>query len=289
MSYDGPGIYNMSEREYFADPVPGGSLSHSGAKLILEAPAKFKHDVLDCSPTPPTDAMIFGSAVHCAVLNPQDRDELVVVVDSDTWRGKDVQEARKDAIAADRAPVLAKDWAKAERMAEVVRAHPIAGQILGDPDAVAERSLFWEADGITKRARVDFMGGRNKDRYVWGDYKTTPDASPLNFPKSVVNYGYHTQQAHYGEGIAALTGERDAAFIIIAQEKTEPYLVTVFQLWSDLVVMGEQRMQRAVQVYKRCMETGEWPGYSDTVEKAVAPTWADYEHAYNLEQWGMAS
>jgi hypothetical protein len=267
--------------------VPGGSLSHSGAKLILEAPAKFKHDVLDCSPTPPTDAMIFGSAVHCAVLNPQDRDELVVVVDSDTWRGKDAQEAKKDAIATDRAPVLAKDWAKAERMAEVVRAHPIAGPFIKDA-TMFERAVFWEADGIVKRCKPDFMGGRNNGIFAWGDYKTTTDASQAAFSKAVANFGYHTGFAHYDEGIRAVTGEPETSFVIIAQEKTEPYLVNVFVLSSDYKQMGEQRMQRAVQVYKRCMETGEWPGYSD-ITKATAPTWADYEHAYNLEQWGMAS
>jgi hypothetical protein len=41
-----PGVYDIAEDHYHADPVPGGSLSNSGAKKLLppSCPAKFAYE-----------------------------------------------------------------------------------------------------------------------------------------------------------------------------------------------------------------------------------------------------
>lgn len=288
--YVGPGIYpEMPERTYLSDPVPEGSLSHSGAKLILEAPAKYKHDI-DGGPKDSGDAMNFGTAVHCAVLEPPDVNQIIAIGEFKDWRSKAAGEFRDEAVADGRAPILAKQWLVAQEMAKRVHDHPVAAAILKHDHTVTERSLFWEADGITKRARVDFMGARQTNgRYIAGDYKTTTDAGIKAFERSIVSYGYHSQAAFYEEGLRTLLGERDVGFFFIAQDKTEPYLVNVVELSTELLTIGHERMQRAVEVYKQCRATGVWPGYSDRVEIAVAPGWASTEHDENRQLWGMAS
>src|SRR5690606_30614366 len=63
-----PGVYdNVPSEVYHSDPVPGGSLSSTGArKLATECPAAFKH-WLD-NPEPSKKEFDFGTAAHKVVL-----------------------------------------------------------------------------------------------------------------------------------------------------------------------------------------------------------------------------
>ena len=61
-----PGVYTLPADEYHADPVKGGSLSSSGARKILECPARFRWE--RDHPPVPTDAFNFGHAAHKLVL-----------------------------------------------------------------------------------------------------------------------------------------------------------------------------------------------------------------------------
>ena len=47
MIIDQPGIYDIPEDQYHRDPVPGGSLSASGAKKLLAdgGPARYRHQL----------------------------------------------------------------------------------------------------------------------------------------------------------------------------------------------------------------------------------------------------
>lgn len=69
-----PGVYDdMPEHVYLADPVPGGSLSFSGAKALLppSCPALYRHQ--RDHGRPPKPAFDFGHAVHSMVLAPESR------------------------------------------------------------------------------------------------------------------------------------------------------------------------------------------------------------------------
>ena len=76
-----PGLYDIDAELYHQDPIPGGSLSSTGArKLVTECPAKFKYS-LD-HPQPHNKALELGTAAHKLVLD--DGPELIVV-DRDIW------------------------------------------------------------------------------------------------------------------------------------------------------------------------------------------------------------
>ena len=274
-----PGIYpDMDETTYHQDPVPGGSLSASGAKKILEAPAKFNHDRVNGQEH--KDVFDFGSAAHAAVLGVGD----VVVLEFDSWRSGDAKQAQEDARLDGATPILAKDWAVVQAMADKLREHPIASALLDPDKGRPEVSAFWRED-IWKRCRFDWLPDATSDRLIIGDYKTTTDASLRGFEKSIVNFGYHQQADWYLDGARVLLGADDAAFLFIAQEKTAPYLVNVIELSAELRTIGRERNERAVHVYQRCMETGIWPGYPTEVHKAIAPVWATYQHEEDLSTW----
>jgi exodeoxyribonuclease VIII len=101
------------------------------------------------------------------------------------------------------------------------------------------------------------------------DLKTTTDASPAGFAKSVATFRYHVQASHY---LAGLHGAE--RFVFIAVEKTAPYAVAVYELDAAALAAGEQLRQRDIRVIADCQATKEWPGYGDDCQTLALPSWA---------------
>jgi hypothetical protein len=258
-----PGVYDLTEAEYHADLVPGGSLSASGAKLLLppSCPARYQHDRLYGEP--PKKAFEHGTAAHALVL---DAGPKLVIVNADDWRTKAAKEARDSARFEGRVPLLAADYARVEAMAIAIRGHPLADVLLDPQRGNAEQSLFWTDDdtGIWRRARLDYLPDpRHGRRMVIPDYKTCDRADRESVRKAVGNYGYHIQAAQYTGGVRALGLDDDPAFVFVFQEKTPPYLVNVVQLDDEAMAAGRDRMRLACEIFRDCTQAGYWPGYSD--------------------------
>lgn len=255
------GVYDMPEDAYHADPVPGGSLSASGAKLLLppSCPARYQYDRLYGEP--PKKAFEHGAAAHSLVLGAGPE---LVIVDAPDWRTKAAKEARDSARFDGRIPLLPADYSQVQAMAAAIREHPLASALL-DPDrGDAEQSLFWTDDetGIWRRARLDWLPApRPGRRMVVPDYKTADRADRESIRKAVASYGYHLQAAQYTRGVTALGLDDDPAFVFIFQEKNPPYLVNVVQLDDDAMQAGRDRMRLACEMFRDCTESGIWPGY----------------------------
>jgi PDDEXK-like domain of unknown function (DUF3799) len=264
------GIYDMPEAIYHGDPVPGGSLSSSGARKLLppSCPARFQHDRQN--PPPPTDAMDLGTAAHKLVLG---AGVDIHVIDAEDWRLKATREERDAARAAGRLPLLKGDYAQVSAMAAAIRAHPVAGAIFTPERGRAEQSLFQQdaETGVWLRVRLDWMF----DRPIIADYKTSKSANPLSFAKSVADFGYFVQDAFYRRVYQAVTGEYPK-FVFVVQEKEPPYLVTVCELDHDSVQSGHALVQHAIERYRDCTASGIWPAYTDpgSIELITLPRWA---------------
>lgn len=277
-----PGIYQISFETYLADPVPGGSLSSSGAKtLVNDCPAVFAYRREHGRPD--KAAFDFGKAAHDEVLG----DGIpVVVVDADDWRSKAAREARAEARAVGAAPVLRAEWETVQEMAAALRAHPIAGKLLDPERGAVEQSAFWidQDSGIWCRARYDYLR-QGPGRTLVADYKTTASANPRDFAKSVWNYGYAGQGAWYLDGVHALDLGDNPAFLLVAQERQPPYLVSVFELAGPALKIGAERNRRARALFAECSETGVWPGYSNEVELLDLPVFAERQHEQEALSW----
>lgn len=263
-------VYNMPDNEYHSRP----ELSSTEARLLLQSPAKYRWrkdnpPLIDDSPK-----FDIGKAVHAKVLG-QGAD--VVVVNADDWRTKAAREAREDARAQGKAPLLTREFEAVNTMAESVLAHPTARALLSQPGD-SEVSLFANVDGVPCRARFDFLPRPAGRRIVAADLKTTTDASPAAFEKSVATYGYDTQAAWYLDLHAAITGDDTAAFTFVAIEKEPPYLVAVYQLPTQWLEMGATKTIHARKLWTECTSTGVWPGYANEVRLLIPPTWAVYQH-----------
>jgi len=273
-----PGVHDLPESTYLRDPVPGGSLSASGAKLILECPAKFRHRQL--AGEQHRDYFDFGKAAHAEVLG---AGAPLAVIDAADWRSKDARDQRDEARENGNTPILAKDHAVVKAMAEQIRLHPIASELLNPDKGKPEQTLIWH-DLIWRRSRLDWLPELPESgRLIVPDYKTCADASASGFTRSAASYGYMMQAAWYLDGVRTLLGADDAAFVFIAQEKEAPYVVNVVEMTADFLAIGDWRNEVAVERYMRCMETGIWPGYSDEVQRISAPRWLEIEHEQQTE------
>lgn len=279
-----PGVYDgVPEAVYHRDPVPGGSLSSSGARRLLppSCPALFRHEQLHGQPR--KQAWDFGRAAHELVLGVGGGIE---VIDAPDYKTKAAQQARDAAYADGRTPLLPKDAQVVQDMAAALRAHPVAGSLFRPGEGKPEQSLFWKdpATGVICRARLDWLPTPVKGkRLVIGDYKTARSVAPADLAKAIHEHGYHQQDDWYRTGCRALgIGDDDTSFVFVFQQKSAPYLVTVVEL--DVVArrIGAERNRRALQTYARCTETGHWPGFSNDIELLGVPAWAERAHDEEL-------
>jgi len=274
-----PGVYDIPDAVYHADPIPGGSLSSSGARKLLppSCPAKFRHWA-DNGQAPKT-AFDLGHAAHKHVLG---AGAPLVVVDAADWRTKAAKEQRDQAYADGRVPLLAKDHERVIDMAAALLKHPTAAALFQPHSGKPEQSLFWtdQRTGVRCRARLDWLRhpapGR---RLIIPDYKTCDSADLEHIQRAIYNYGYHQQAAFHLDGIRALDLDADPVFLLVFQETAAPYLVTIVQPDLAALRIGRQLNHEALEVYAECDRTGVWPGYSDDIELISLPAWVESRHA----------
>jgi hypothetical protein len=261
-------IHGLPEDTYHADPCPNGSLSYSGAKVILQAPALYRwqrdHPVFK-------NSWDEGSAAHAIVLG--EGIDFIYVAPFDDWKTKAAQEEQRLARESGLSPVLPKFWETACAMAEALANHRLASMLLARGDAEVSAFAPDPATGVMRRGRADWVSPG-----VITDYKTAASADPGAFARAAASFGYHMQAAWYLDLWHDL-GEPIERFAFIVQEKTPPYLVEVIELDEDALDLGRRRNALALQVYRDCRAAGLWPGYRRDDESTVVslPRWAYYE------------
>lgn len=264
-----PGFYDGVG--YHSDPE---SLSVSGAKTLLKAPALFKWQ--RDHPAPPKDIFDFGTAAHALVLGVGC--ELVVhECDAEKVKSPKSTAAWKEQQAKVRAAgnvlLLPEEHAAVVAMADRLAEHETATRLLseGRPEVLAYCPD--EATGVMRRGWFDWLGPA-----ILTDYKTAASVEPWAFAGAVAKYGYHMQAAWYLD-LARDLGHPAEAFAFICQEKTAPYLVEVYDLDADAIARGRELNRRALERFRDCRESGIWPGYTGRPFTTLSlPRWAHYDN-----------
>jgi hypothetical protein len=245
--------------DYHADPAVSASHLHAVAASPYHYWARF----LDPNrpPSLQTAAMKLGSLTHCAVLEPDELSSRYgICLPRNTKAGKEME---GEMIAAGIEAVTASEMEQAMAMAGSVRSHQAAAALLRD--GKAEQSFWWDdtPTGLRCKCRPDWYTGN-----TIVDLKTTTDASPKGFARSVAQWRYHVQQNHY---LAGTFAER---FVFIAVEKTYPYAVGVYELDEAAALYGETERRNNLQTIADCRAISEWPGYGNTIQPLSLPAWA---------------
>jgi hypothetical protein len=98
-------------------------------------------------------------------------------------------------------------------------------------------------------------------------------ADPERFIRKALAMGWHQQAAWYRD-MAQELGVTAGPFRFVVVEKTPPYLVSVIELDEATEGFGRDANQRAIDLYRRCLATDEWPGYPGQIATVSAPPWS---------------
>lgn len=262
-----PGFHsNIDEVTYHGDRT---SLSVSGAKTLLRAPALFKWQQ-----DHPVFKAVFdvGSAAHALVLG-RGMDN-VYVAPFDNWQTKAAQTERKLARDDGLSPVLPAEWLTVCHMAEVLAKHRLAMDLLSEGEPEVSAYAPDETTGVMRRCRFDWLAPT-----ILSDYKTAVTSEPNAFGRAAASFSYHMQHAWYID-VARDLGHPAEAFAFIVQEREPPYLVSVVELEPAAVERGRELNRRALERFRDCTDSGLWPGYlpDDTYTTVALPRWAYYDN-----------
>lgn len=265
-------VYDMDDETYHADPVPGGSLSSTFARLLTEhVPAKAEALRRNRKPT---KSMNLGKAAHAHALGAGP--ELIVwQYDGRTKDGKAERAAVAEVLATEAAvAVTERERDQILGMATALRSDPFVRMVL--ENSQAEVSGFWQETGAWMRARYDLL---NDDEAF--DYKTCEDATPHGFEKSMAAYGYHQQAEFYQRGLRALGHSAGRAPMrFICQETAAPYLVQIHTCDELAIEVASALNDRAIRVYAACKEADRWPGFPALESEPTAlPNYYFFRHA----------
>lgn len=260
----------MKAAEYHADPAPVPSLSSSIAKLLLyRSPlhAWMAHPKLNPDYRPEESSRFdLGSAAHALLVEGADN---MAVIEADDWRTKVAKEARDAARLEGKFPVLAHQYAAVKAMVETCRDAIISNTDLAGytlDKGVPEHSIVWHEGETYMRARLDWVSA---DRNVIYDYKTTENAEPEAFLRTMFSLNYDLQGAFY----LRANQRPDTKYILIAQEIGPPYAVSFIGLPPAFIDLGTRKVERAIVIWQRCMKTGVWPSYPSRVFYPELPAW----------------
>jgi hypothetical protein len=247
------------------------AVSPSQIKVLGRSPLHYYDQFLaeDREKREPTPAMLMGTALHTAVLEPDLWDSTIAVpkqaFDRRTKVGKELA-AEFEREAAGKIVLSPDDADQVRRMADAVRKHPAAGFLLDLPGR-REASYTW-TDPVTKlecKTRPDW---HSEDGRIVVDVKTCRDASRVEFAKAIANLDYHVQAAWNQDAIGA------EQFITIAVENVRPYAVAVYPASGAMIAAGQRRIGAAMELLAECWRTGIWPGYGDLVQEPIElPGW----------------
>lgn len=271
-----PGIYSIANSDYHADPCPKPSLSASVAKTLLSKSPRHAwvaHPRLNPAfQTKESGIFDLGKTAHSILLEGVD---ICEVCDFDNWTTKAAREARDNARAAGRAPLLAKDYETVLEM--VMTAHTSIRECadlngLTLADGKPEQTLLWrEPDDIWCRARLDWI---SNDRSLILDYKTTSaSALPSRWVRTMLGIGGEIQPGFYLRGNAATGGPADARWVYLVQETYPPYACSFIRMSDAFLALSRDKTERAIKLWAECVTADKWPAYPNTIEEIDAPLW----------------
>lgn len=268
-----PGVYkNTPAAEYHSWPYLSNSMM---TILHNSSPAHLQYRL--ANPEPPTDAMLLGSALHTAILEPMKfpfeyyRAEKT---DKRTTAGKE-RFAEQQAESAGRTILDADKYDEVLAIRDAVLSNRKIAKILSyiDPQ-FREVSLVWddEITGVRCKARLDGTCMHPGLGMVI-DPKSTVNASRAAFSKAIYEYGYGRQGVHYLEGLKAHDTFLDH-FVLMPFEKTPPYASALYRLDDECMNASTKQRRRLINLYAECLDSGIWPGYGEFLQDISLPRWA---------------
>ncbi len=291
-----PGVYDISEATYHADPCPTPSLSSSMIKVLLgQSPmhAWAAHPRLNPDyKSEKKTTWDLGSAAHKVML----RDESVVLdrmpmqtIDAegkekpfDAYRAKHAKDLRERAYANNRIPILEHQYRELMPMIAAGRAQLAIHEEGKDffKSGEPEVTLIWiektPFGPVYCRIRLDWKppGGN-----LFPDYKTTDTVvAPQVVVRQAFNMGWDIQDGFYRRGIRKVLKTHNPQLRFVAQERKPPHALSVVGMPPHAMALADRKVEKAIHLWARCLHQSVWPGYPTHTVFPEPP-------AYHEAQW----
>ena len=223
-------------------------------------------------------AFAFGSMFHASILEQHDFDNhYVIVPEGLDRRSTDGKSLFADIAASGKTAIKHKEFEAAKKMvASLLKIKFIKNNPINS--ALMEAAII----GYKFKCKPDLLYLNDSDIVRCADLKTCVDASPAGFSKAAFRMGYHIQAAWYTDIIKLYTG-RDVEFIFVCIEKAAPHCCAVYYASDAMLEAGRKAYREAYDRLAWCIETNQWPGYSQDTQELDLPDWAYPDESDEIE------
>lgn len=294
MKIDKPDLYSgIPMAEYLADPCIAPSLNSSTAIRLLQQSPLHAWTYHPRHPKPQlreeSHEASIGTVAHAMLL--EGSEDCAVLLDPNDYIGKRggvpkgytndaIREARDSVYAEGKTPLLPHqlDACRAMRDAALaylgeLKKHP-RGRVIANAfeQGESETVAVAQEGPIYLRCRPDWI---SNDRGVAVHLKTTArSAKPESFIRGLLpSMGYDLSLGFYQRVIAGAIGAAPEVYCILAQEQAAPFACSLIGLDSAYAAIVEEKIERAVTTWARCMASGKWPAYPAEISYAQPTPW----------------
>ena len=192
-------------------------------------------------------AMNFGNAGHCLLLEPKKFAELYVCAPKGlNRRGKNGKKSWEEfcELHSGKNVLASTEWERLQKILKVFQINPKITQFWKHGET--EVSMFWEDAELDLycKARMDWY---DADSMKIVDLKFTNNISKFSNQK-LMDRHFSVQAAWYRRGVYKLTGSK-CDFLFVLVEKYSPHMIRVIQASEEIILHGDQVILNAL---KRC-------------------------------------
>jgi len=257
--------HDMDFMQYRAHEGINASALKKGRTSLLHM-----HHEMTRGTNTPTPAMLLGTNVHTAVLEPERFAGEVVVWRKGAKMGKLWTRFNRFWTYWGKTIVTPSDLDLLGNIRDSVHSHPEAVEIITGCDK--EASVFWESPEVYGfgKARFDMFTPNE----IWGDLKSTSKIHPREFQSHAEKMGYFHQCGWAAEGMNRLGLSMEIGYYIVAVETSPPFDVVVYELDFDDVMSAREECRKIATKYNLALKSGEFAGVaSDGIQTLRRPEW----------------
>lgn len=269
-------ITGMPDDYYHSTP---GFISKSSLSVLNDSPFKFFNRV----PMTQTPAMKMGTALHCAILEPEKFKQTYKLMPE--VRVKTLK-AYKDAVKENpEMEVLnGSDASNLTGMIGAVMSNDAARELLS-LYGWCEVSGFHkdQGSGVNLRHRFDKLTKCG----IGIDLKKTQSVNPEEISKTIFKYGYHMQDALYSDAYKEITGHELNQFYFIFVEEKYPHQVAVVYLDDVSKQVGRDEYKNLLADYSFYSANPDKVNNNSGVDMVSLPEWVLRRYETELEDGGI--
>ena len=262
-----------TNEQYHADTQ---RVSNSMLSVLQRSPQEYQQRyVTKTMPHPkPSEAMALGTLVHCMALEPHEVANRFIFkpygMDRRTREGKlawqTLVESGKDIVTLEQFETAQACW-------QALAYHDQIGVALR-ADGIIEQRIDWHRGGLAMRCKPDKVIPTMR---LIIDVKTSADASPKEFARSVANYGYARQAALYKDAVEATycdNQQEEFRFLFAVVCTEPPYEVACYELSDEAMRYGYRNADTLISELQVRIERDDWlPDWGSGIVTLDLPRW----------------